>query len=188
MRKLESYLAEIGYWLALIFLWAGSGTLFAILVGAAGFDDLQQLNARLWGTGVIYAFAAALLLVGFYFLILILRAHIQRGRLVREGPGGQIQISPWAIKDLVREILKQEIGLGRFRVGLARVAEGLKIKVSAELGSGQSVVQIGEEIQRLVKERVEERIGVVVAEVEVFTRAIEIARRAERSKEAEQDE
>jgi uncharacterized alkaline shock family protein YloU len=108
--------------------------------------------------------------------------------LVKEGPGAQIQISPWAIKDLVREILKQEVGLGRFRVGLKRTPQGIRIKVSAELASSQSVVQVGEEIQRLLKERVEERIGVEVAEVEVFTRAIEIARRAEHPEESERDE
>lgn len=188
MRRLESYLAEIGYWLALIFLWAGAGALFALLVGTLGFDELQRLSAELWGTGVIYAFAAAFLLAGLYFLILILRAHIQRGRLVKEGPAGQIQISPWAIKELISEILRRELGLERFRVGLARSDAGLKIKVSAELGSGQSVVQIGEEIQRLLKERVEERIGVEVAEVEVFTRAIEPARRAEHPEEVERHE
>jgi hypothetical protein len=162
MRRVESYLTEIGYWLALIFLWAGSGTLFAILVGVMGFDELERLSAELWGTGVIYAFAAAFLLAGLYFLVLILRAHIQRGRLVKEGPAGQIQISPWAIKDLVSEILRREVGLERFRVGLTRTGEGIKIRVSAELGSGQSVVRVGEEIQRLLKERVEERIGVEV--------------------------
>jgi len=179
MRRLESYLAEIGYWLALVFLWAGAGTLFATLVGTMGFNDLERMSARLWGTGVIYAFAAAFLLTGLYFLVLILRAHIQRGRLVKEGPGGQIQISPWAIKDLVREILKQEVGLPRFRVRLARAPEGLKIRVSADLGGTQSVVQVGEKIQRLLKERVEERIGVGVAEVEVFTRAIGVVRQAQ---------
>lgn len=188
MKRLESYLAEIGYWLALVFLWAGAGALFATLVGTLGFDDLQKLSERLWGTGVIYAFAAALLLAGLYFLVLILRAHIQRGRLVKEGPGGQIQISPWAIKDLVSEILRREVGLGRFRVGLARSGAGIRIKVSAELSSGQSVVRIGEEIQRLLKERVEERIGVEVAEVEVFTRAIEVARRTAHPEEGEGDE
>lgn len=183
MKRLESYLAEIGYWLALIFLWAGAGVLFALLVGTLGFDELQRLSAELWGTGIIYAFAAAFLLAGLYFLVLILRAHIQRGRLVKEGPAGQIQISPWAIKDLVGEILRREIGLGRFRVGLARSGEGIRIKVGAELGSGQSVVRTGEEIQRLLKERVEERIGVEVTEVEVFTRAIESAQRTERPPE-----
>jgi len=178
MRRLESYLAEIGCWLALVFLWAGAGVLFALLVGTLDFDALERMSAELWGTGVIYAFAAAFLLAGLYFLILILRAHIQRGRLVKEGPAGQIQISPWAIKDLIGEILRREVGLERFRVGLARTSGGIKIRVSAQLGSGQSVVRIGEEVQRLLKERVEERIGVEVAEVEVFTRAIEVARRA----------
>lgn len=186
MRRLESYLVEIGYWLAWGFLWAEAATLFAILVGAIGFDDLQRLNTKLWGTGVIYAFASAFLLVGFYFLALILRTRVQRGRLVKEGPAGQIQISPWAIKDLAGEILQREAGLRRFRVGLMRVPDGIRIKVSAGLSSDQSVVRVGEEIQRLLKERVEERIGVEVVEVEVFTRAI--ARRPRPREEVEQDE
>ncbi len=188
MRRLESYLAEVGYWLAWAFLWAGSAILFAILVGASGFDYLEQLNAKLWGTGVIYAFASVFLLVGLYFLVLILRTHIQRGRLVKEGPGGKIQISPGAIKDLVREILRQEVELPRFRVGLARAPEGIRIRVSADLSGAQSVVRVGEEIQRLLKQRVEEHIGMEVADVEVFTRAIALGRRAQHPEEVEPDE
>jgi uncharacterized alkaline shock family protein YloU len=188
MRRLESYLAEVGYWLAWAFLWAGSGILFAILVGTLGFADLEQLTAKLWGIGVIYAFASVFLLLGLSVLVLILRVHIQRGRLVKEGPGGEIQISPGAIKDLVQEILRREVELPRFRVGLARAPEGIRIKVSADLGGTQSVVGVGEQIQRLLKERVEQHIGMEVAEVEVFTRAIALGRRAKHPEEVDQDE
>jgi uncharacterized alkaline shock family protein YloU len=180
MKRLESYLGEFSCWLAWIFLWCGSGSLIALLVRVIEFDDLQRLSTRLWGIGVIYAFAAAFFLAGSYFLILILRAHGRRGRLVRKGPVGQIEVSLWAIEGLVRQTLKQEIEFGRFRVRLTRTSpQGIRIRVKAELSGQQSVVRVSEEIQRLLKERVEERTGVEVAEVEVLVGGISLARRAE---------
>ena len=173
-RPLESYLGEVGCWLALAFLWSGGGLLLAVLLGGLEFADLGRAMGSLWGVGLIYAFAAAHLLAGFYFLILIVLAHVRRGRIVREGVGGQIQVSPWAIRDLAREILRREVGLERFRVGLTRTLTGIKLRVEAELGREQSVSRVGEEVQRLLKEEVEERTGVEVAEVEVFIKGLSI--------------
>lgn len=180
MRRLGSYLGEVGCWLAWFFLWCGSGTLIALLVRVLGFDRLQRLSTRLWGVGLIYAFAAAFFLSGSYFLVLILKSHGRRGRLVREGPVGRIGISLWAIEGLVRETLKGEIASGRFRVRLMRTSpQAIRIRVKAELAGQQSVVRVSEEIQRLLKGRVEERTGVEVAEVEVLVGGISVARRAE---------
>lgn len=180
MKRLESYLGEASCWLAWLFLWCGSGVLISLLVRAIGFDHLQRLSAKLWGIGLIYAFGVAFFIIGSYFLILILKSHSRRGRLVRAGPVGQIGISLWAIEGLVRETLKQEIASGRFRVRLIRASpQAIRIRVRAELAGQQSVVRVSEQIQRLLKERVEERTGVEVAEVEVLVGGIFLARRVE---------
>lgn len=184
MRRLESYFAESCYWLALVFLWAGSGALISLLMRLLSFDQLKWLANRLWGLGVVYAFAAAFFISGFYFLILALRAHTRRGRLVREGPVGQIQVSLWAIRGLVRQTLKQEVKDGRFNVELAQTSpQRIRIKVNAELSGQQSVVRVSEGLQRLLKERVEERTGVEVERVEVFVKGIALIPK-EREEEA----
>ncbi|MGQ9477973.1 MAG: alkaline shock response membrane anchor protein AmaP [Candidatus Bipolaricaulia bacterium] len=176
MKRLESYFAEICYWLALLFLWAGSGALISLLMRLLSFDQLKWLSDRLWGVGVVYAFAAAFFISGFYFFILAFKAHARRGRLVREGPVGRIQIALWAIRGLVRQTLKQEVKDGRFHVELAQTSpQRIRIKVNAELSGQQSVVRVSEMIQRLLKERVEERTGVEVERVEVFIKGLGLA-------------
>ncbi|MCR4404781.1 MAG: alkaline shock response membrane anchor protein AmaP [Candidatus Acetothermia bacterium] len=180
MKRLESYLGEFGSWLAWLFLWCGSGALIAILVGRIEFPALQRVSTKLWGIGVFYAFAVAYFFAGCYFFILIIRAHGRRGQLVREGPIGEIQVSLWAIAGLVRQTLRQEMPAGRFRIKLTRLfPQAIKIRVRAELPGHQSVVRVSEEIQRLLKERVEERTGVEVEKVEVLVGGIFLARRAE---------
>jgi len=172
MRRLGSYLVEIGYWVSVVFLWAGAGAIFALLVGLLRFAQLEAFIRKLWGAGLIYAFASIYLLVGLHYVGLILRVRAQRGWFVREGPSGQIRISPWAIRDLIGQVLRQEVGLPQFRVSLEHAPEGVKIKVSGGVASGQEVAEIGERVQRLLKERVEERIGVPVVEVTFLTRSV----------------
>lgn len=172
MRRLGSYLVEIGYWVSLVFLWAGAGAIFAILVGLLKFAQLEGFIRKLWGAGLIYAFASIYLLIGLHYIGLILRARAQRGWFVREGPSGQIRISPWAIRDLIGQVLRQEVGLQQFRVSLEHAQEGVKIRVSGGVTSGQEVAEVGERVQRLLKERVEERIGVPVVEVTFLTRSV----------------
>lgn len=172
MKRSQEYIVEIGYWIALIFLLGGSAILFAILVGAIGFDYLAQISMKLWGAVLTYALASFFLLLGLYFMGLILRTHRRRSRFAKEGPRGQIQVSPFAIKEFIAEILKREIGLSRFRIGLDHVDDGVKIRVSVSLAMSHNVVEVGKRVQELLKERVEERIGVKVNEVELFTESI----------------
>ncbi len=171
MRRWGNYLVEVGYWLALAFLWAGAGALFALLCGLLKAEALAGLTARLWGIGLLYAFAAVYLLIGLYFILLALRLRGQRGWFVREGPGGLIRISSGAIRDLVRQTL-QELGLPRFQVKLAHTAGGVRVEVTAGLAPGQDVAATGERVQQLLRQRIEEQTGVPVAEVVFLTRSI----------------
>jgi len=172
MKRWGNYLVEVGYWAIMAFLWAGAGAIFALLGGLLKGEALAGLTARLWGIGLLYAFAAVYLLAGLYFILLILRLHGQRGWFVREGPGGLIRISADAIRDLVRQTLREEVGLPRFHVRLAHVAGGVRVEVVAGLAPGQEVGATGERVQQLLRQRIEEQVGVPVAEVVFLTRSI----------------
>ena len=172
MRHWGNYLVEVGYWIAVAFLWAGAGAIFALIGGLLKGEALAGLAARLWGIGLLYAFAATYLLVGLYLILLIIKLHGQRGWFVREGPGGLIRISAGAIRDLVRQTLRDEVGLPRFQVRLAHVAGGVRVEVVAGLAPGQEVAATGERVQQLLRQRIEEQIGVPVAEVAFLTRSI----------------
>lgn len=173
MKRFNEFLTELISWIVVLYLLGISLGLFALVIGLIWPEDLKTLAARAWWAPLIYALASASYLLAVYFIGLIWRAHRRRARIVRDGPGGPIRISPTALRNFIAEVLRRELGLSRFRLRLARTRKGMNVFVSISLSAEQGVVEIGKRIQELLKRRVEERIGVEVNGVEVFAKCIE---------------
>lgn len=170
MKRIQEYVAELSYWVALIFLLLSSAGLFALLFEALNAQDLATTP---WGPVVLFVFGALALFLAVYFVVLILQAHSRRRRIERETRRGRIQISPFAIADFVSELLKRE-AIPKFKVHLEKAQDGIEVRVRATLPLRKNVIETAEHIQELLRSEIEGRIGLRVTKVEIFAQSLSL--------------
>ncbi|MFC2079784.1 hypothetical protein ACFLSZ_07360, partial [Candidatus Bipolaricaulota bacterium] len=124
------------------------------------------------GSILVILVGVALLLVGAYFLIQLANERLNAAWFHHEGEWGRVDLSPTAIKEFVAGILRNDIGLERFRIMLRHHVNGVGIAVRTTLSPDQHVTEVGERIQRELAKHVAERTGVEVCEVTVLVRSI----------------
>jgi len=125
------------------------------------------------GTLVLILFGAALVLAAIRYLIGLMDDRLNAGLFSHEGDWGRIGVSPFAIKESISGILRNEIGIERFRIRLAHLGDGVGITVRTVLGADQIVPAVGERIQRELAREIAQRTGVVVKKVSVIVRSIQ---------------
>lgn len=157
--------SELGYGLSLL------------LAGVAGAYFLLTYFERLpLQTQIPYldlAVGILLLLFALHFLWRLLIARRIKARIMTMGTHGPIWISPVAIRDFLLRLLREEFGIRRATVSLRAMGEGIAVEVRASLPSGGSIADLGERIQDRIRSRIEDRVGVDVQRVEVYTRGID---------------
>lgn len=172
MKNLLSYLLETGFWLAAVSLVAVACFLFLFSFEVIDTLELKEFLATDAGDIIIYVVGSIVFLSGLYYLSVIWDINKRRRRFTKEGEKGQIHVSPYAIRDFVEKILADEEGLSDVQIKLAHAGEGVKIKVRADVKMGQNTYQLSRRLQKLLAEEVESAIGVVVSDVEIYTRSI----------------
>ncbi len=158
--------------LAALSVTAGLGV-FLIILGAgvpiAGFAAFLTTTG---GMVLLIVLGTVLIGVGIHFLIAIADERLNASLFVREGEWGRIEVSPFAIREFISGILRDELGIGRFRIRLSHRQGGVGIAVRMTLSPDQRVPEVGESIQRELMRHVAERTGVEVREVSVLVRSI----------------
>jgi uncharacterized alkaline shock family protein YloU len=124
------------------------------------------------GSILVILAGAALILVAVHFLLALADERSRRSLFHHEGEWGRIDLAPNAIKELIADILRKDIGLDRFRVSLSHHVDGVGIAVRTTLSPDQRVTEVGERIQRELAKHVAERTGVEVSDVVVLVRSI----------------
>jgi uncharacterized alkaline shock family protein YloU len=152
---------------------AGLGIL-TVLIGA-GFPALADVTRFVGspsGEALLFALGSVLILLGLYFAVLLSHARAAHRRFAQDGPGGRIELSPFALREFVNGILRQEIGIERFGVRLRHREEGIAIRIQTTLSPDQQVAEVARRIQETLTRRVAERTGVTVQEVSVLVNSI----------------
>jgi len=156
------------------FLFTGGLGVFLILggSGAVSVAPVGVLAATTWGTAVSILCGCLLCLVALHFAALVIRWWNAGARFVHEDERGRIEVSPHALSEFIRGVLRQEIGIERFSVGLRHRDEAIGIRVRTTLTPEETVAEVGRRIQETLSRRVTERTGVVVDEVSVLVSSI----------------
>ena len=141
-------------------------------VGILPISAIDAFFASAGGEAFLLAIGAILIVVGIYFLAAIYRVQAAAGRFTQDGDRGRIELSPGALREFVSVILRQEIGIDRFRVGLRHMEDGIGIRVETSLSADQQIAAVSREIQEILAKRIEERTGVAVHNVSVLVRGI----------------
>jgi len=150
--------------LGVVTILGGTGVLPIGTVSAAFSDTGWTVLLILVGVGV--------LLVALHFLIVLAEDRLNEVLYSRGGEYGRVEVSPMAVREFISGILREDIGIDRFRVFLRRQENGVAIRVRTALTPDQRVTDVGERIQRELTRHVADRTGVEVREVTVFVRSI----------------
>lgn len=152
---------------------AGAG-ICSILFSASVLSlfSAAQFLATLAGKAILYAFGGLLLAVSGHYAALFFRGRAQSARFSQDGEWGRIELSPYALREFVSGIMRDEIGIDRFQVRLNHVEDGLSIEITTTLSPDDRVAEVGRTIQQTLSNRVAERTGVEVRRVEVLVNSI----------------
>ncbi|QAA76201.1 MAG: hypothetical protein BIP78_0435 [Candidatus Bipolaricaulis sibiricus] len=96
--------------------------------------------------------------------IAVSRLTVRRA-LRRQGPKGMILITPETVRELAGVLLREELGLHRFRVHIHPMGEGLALRVALHLPPGEEVPVLAERLQSLLAQEVSAKTGLEVPEV-----------------------
>jgi len=154
-------------------LTAGIGV--TLILGGAGvlsFASLTDYFERIPGTIFLILAGALFLLVAVHFVLALLDAWAHAVLFSQQGEWGRIELSPHAVKEFISDILRTQVGIDRFRIGLKHQGDGVAIAVHTTLSPEQRVTDVGLRIQRELVQHVADRTGVDVQEVTVFVRSI----------------
>ncbi len=160
----------------------------AILLGAGviAFAVPSPFFVSATGIGILFFVGAVLLVIAIHFVLLAYRRQVAAARFSQEGEWGRIELSPYALREFISGILREEVGIDRFRVRLRHQEEGIAIRIQTALSPQEQVAAVGRRIQETLSQRVVERTGVEVQEVSVLVDSIR-AREEEPVKREKED-
>lgn len=163
----------------LLFLYSiviGIVAVIAIVFSAGGISEsLTESFVNEWyklGSIVnisMLAGAAVILLITLRMLYVSLRTKgVSSSSIDQRNDFGDIRISMDTVESLVLKAAGRQRGVKELKTRITTVEAGLDIAVRAVVDGESSIPQLTEEIQRAVKDHVEEITGIPVAAVSVF--------------------
>ncbi len=163
---------------------------FSVLLGAGVFHltSATKFLATLAGKATLCALGAFLLAVSINYASIFFRRRAQLSHFSQDGQWGRIELSPYALRELVSGIMREEIGIDRFKAQLGHLNNGLSIRITTTLSPKDRVTDVGKLIQDTLSSRVAEHTGVEVSEVSVLVNSIQSLVQEPDSKEEEENE
>lgn len=168
MRRLR-FLADIGSFLVV----GGIGVVSVLAgVGVLSLGSLTPYLDRSPGTILVIVVGALLLAIAARFVLRFLESLGEGVLFSHQGEWGAIELSPQAVREFISDILRRQVGIERFRIGLKHHDDGVAITVRTALTPEQRVTEMGARIQKELARHVTERTGIEVREVTVLVRSI----------------
>jgi uncharacterized alkaline shock family protein YloU len=165
-------LLTVLHFLAFLFTLGLGVTTILTGAGVLSVDSVSTVFGGAGWTIFLILIGVGALLVALHFLLVLAEHRLNEVLYSRAGEWGRVEVSPRAIRGFISGILRDDIGLGQFRVFLRRQENGVAIRVRTALTPDQRVTDVGERIQRALTQHVADRTGVEVREVTVFVRSI----------------
>lgn len=111
--------------------------------------------------------AVALVWAGAVFARLSRSRVVVRRALQKPGPRGMILITPQTVREMAAILLREELGLHRFRVRVRPKEEGLALHVALHLPPGEEVPALAERLQGVLAQEISGKTGLDVPEVQI---------------------
>jgi len=151
----------------------GLGVTFIVAgLGGLSFASITPYLDRTPGTIFLILVGVVMILVALRFVVASADERVRAGIFSRDADGGRVALTSYAVREFISGILRDEIGLDRFHVGLQHRRGGVAITVRVTLSPTQRVTSISERIQSVLARQVPERTGIDVSDVSILVRGI----------------
>ena len=152
-------------------------TLAGLAFFALKFNLLQRYDVRGFLTGyygsiVLYGFGAISLATGLYFMLRSISQYRDARKFVHRGELGLVQISPYAVRELATEIVRNEIGLDSFHIDLSHHGEGIMVEVRATVDADADIGDLGERLQKTLRNQIMSQTGLTIEQVDFYTQGV----------------
>ncbi len=133
-------------------------------VGIPGMATLPTVALRVllgvWAVTIVWA---SVVFVG------AARSRLAIRRALRKpGPKGLILITPQTVHEMAGVLLREELGLHKFRVQIRPMGGGLALEVLLHLPPGEEVPTLAERLQSLLAHEIAAKTGLEVPEVRMI--------------------
>lgn len=152
--------------------------LLATALRPLGLDAVGDMLARLeMATGkfayllIVYGLAAMLLLLDVYMLTMIFRRG-EKGRVrntisVDSGDGGRVSISMAALEQMARQAIGHVDGINDMKIRISGDDDAISVGVELSVNSDAHVPSVTMNMQRTIRQHIEENCGVAVRKVDI---------------------
>jgi len=134
-----------------------TGPLNAVLAG------LHTVNGR-WLTGIL---SGIVFLISIRFFYVAFRRTSVGQALVRENDLGEVRVSIYAVRNLMRRVAAQTRGVREARAEVGMTPDGLAVHTRLVLSPDASVPETTELVQKALRDTANEIVGVKAAAVNV---------------------
>lgn len=165
-----SRLRELSSWIAFLYLLGLFLTFLTFILDLAGLEELRRLAAQPWRPILLYILATLTFFISLHFLRSALRIRRLRRMIKQKGHEGPVLVSPQVLRRLIKDSLSERGPKGA-KVRFVPGRRGLRITV--ELSRVEpKLLRTAEEVQRLLRQRVEVEAGIKVERIEVRARSL----------------
>ena len=144
-----------------------AGFLLATIWGSTFVIDWLRSPSLLVDGGIV---TLILVLLAIYLVVLISRSEKKRF-IVYPRELGEVKISTACVESLIVEAAEQIPGLAQVRASFTDVV-GPKVTLRATVYPDHNLSQLSEELQESVRAYVEQTVGIVIQEIQVFVDGI----------------
>lgn len=151
------------FFYTLIFLIIGA-SLIAVSVHTVSMESVVVALQYIYATPNLRIITAILGL--FLIIISITTAHLTAGGIQREktiafaNPEGQVTVSLAAIEDFIRRLSSQIPEIKELKPNVVASKKGIEVLTRVILLSDTNIPEVTEKIQRLIKKRIQEMLGI----------------------------
>ena len=147
-------------------------------------DGVYAAAGQLWGAVILIGIAAIVALLGVYVLMVSFRHEKKKFLpsfvMVEYGEKGQVKISISAIRQMVEQAICRFDGVSQMRIEVKTTEDSITVDVDAVIASGVHVPTVTLNMQRAIREYVEENCGIAVRSVDVTVNSVDVLPEAAR--------
>lgn len=117
-----------------------------------------------WGLMVVCVF---IIIMALQIMVVALKTHREIGVIVQETGLGKVEISAPALENLIRRAVRQVREVRDIKPVLRYMREGLAVLLHVHVMPDSRLPEVSQEVQKLVQEYLEDKVGIKVLQVEV---------------------
>ncbi len=159
--------------LVIVFLLITGTGIFLMLAPTHPIGEIGYYLMHNYGETFLLAVGGALALIGLVSLLISLfPAKKQPGTVLQNGEFGEVRITLSALENMVLRVVQQVRGVRGSSRRVDATPQGLVVYLQLKVAADQNLPDLTGELQRKIKEYLEESTGIIVSEVRINVQSV----------------